>query len=147
MLTNSVKTLSATSPKSFQDRMQALSETNVAIMALAKQLGVEPGKLSLNLDRAKARLAELKSMQAEKMPAATPAAAVPAVADRPFESTGDATTDAAIKAAGCHSLAEFKAKGRRDNLFGTACNLPPGSIARQCAEKNLADAQAKLNQK
>ena len=76
MLTNSVKTLSATSPKSFQDRMQALSETNAAIVALAKQLGIEPGRLSLNLDRAKARLAELKTMQAEKMPAATPAATV-----------------------------------------------------------------------
>jgi hypothetical protein len=145
-----IKKISSSEPEDFKARMESIAAINGEIILMERQLGLPPKMPTINAKRTLNRYNELKALLAEKTTAPKPAA--PAASDatdaaRPFESTGDSTTDAAIKAAGCHSLAEFKSKGRRDNLFGTACNLPPGSLARQCVEKNLADAQAKLNQK
>ena len=140
MITDSIKILSETSPDNFSKRMQAVADINAASSALETKLGLPHSLPSLNPARAKARFSLLQSKAAEKSIHPKPAAqaeAVPASPARQFESSGDATTDAAIKAAGCHSLAEYKASGRKNRLFATAVNLPAGSLARKCAEANL----------
>jgi len=88
-------------------------------------------------------VAELQGQLAAKNSTPAPAAA-PALDPRPVELTGNGATDKAIQASGCRSLAQYKAKAKRDQLFAAAVNMPPGSIARACAESNLAVAQREL---
>lgn len=141
MLTDSIKTLSATSPKSFQDRMTETARINAEIVTLAKQLGVEPGRLSLNSDRAKAHLAELRAQAAAKYSPSAPVASAPFA--RPVELTGDKTTDAAVTASGSRSLAELKLKSNQKRLTALVASLPPG-LSLDAAKKNLAACEAEL---
>lgn len=66
MQTANIQSLENTSPRDFQKRMDETARTNAEIVVLEKQLGLTPSRLSLNLARAKARLAELRN-QAVKM--------------------------------------------------------------------------------
>lgn len=156
-LEKSIKILAATPPPNFapgsvskrtvKGKWAYLSANkgNARIAELEKTLGIEHTAPILNLARMNIRIAELEDMLAEKStPAQAAAAAIPPEPKREFQSTGDATMDSAIKAAGCFSLEEFKAKSNRDRHFAAAANLPPGSLARQCAEENLRRAQAQM---
>ena len=143
MLSDALKTLSA--PPSAGERKQALADVNAKITTLELQLGIKARLMPiLNAPRAAARLAELQGQLAAKNSTATPAAAASPPDSRPVELTGDATTDKAIAASGCHSRRHYSAKAKRDKLFATAANLPPGSTSRACAESNLAKAQEEL---
>ena len=145
MLEKSLATLAATPPPPAQERKQALADANAKIAVLESQLGIKARLMPIfNPTRAAARLAELQALAAKGV-TPTPAAAAPALAPSPVEKTGDAMTDAAMLAAGVPNLRALKAKAKRDQLFATAASLPPGSLARECAEANLAKAQASLN--
>jgi hypothetical protein len=145
-LKDSIAILAATPPPA-QERKQALADANAKITALEAQLGLAHKLMPIfNPARAAARLAELQGQLAAKGVTSAPAAAVPAPAPRPVEKTGDAMTDAAVLAAGVPNLRALKAKAKRDQLFATAANLPSGTLARACAESNLAKAQAELNE-
>jgi hypothetical protein len=141
MLEDALKTLS--NPPSIGAKKQALAEIHAKIVFLESRLGIRHGMFQFNSTKAVARLAELESQLAAKGATLAPAAA-PAPDSRPVELTGNGATDKAIQASGCRSLAQYKAKAQRDRLFATAANLPPGSVARQCAESNLAAAQREL---
>lgn len=143
MLKDALQTLSEKSPV---ERKQLLAEANAKIHHLEAQLGIRPKLMPFfNPARAAARIEELEKQLADKpAPAAEPAKAPAAAVARPLELTGDTFTDKAIKESGCHNLATMKAKKRRDDLFATAASLPPGSLARQCAEQNLAAANAEF---
>jgi hypothetical protein len=141
MLSDALKTLSA-SP-SAGEKKKVLAAMNGQIAVLESQLGLEHKLMPiLNVDRAGKRLAELQSALAGKGVRPTSAAAAPAA--RLFESSGDPLTDKAIMAAGCHNLAQYRAKLKADRAFATATALPQGSISRAAAEKNLGLALAEL---
>jgi hypothetical protein len=147
-----LKTLAASAPKSFQQKMAATAEVNAQIADLAAKLGIPTPRLGMNLDRAIEQLETLQgrlAMRDNPAPPAAPALSQAGAPDapvaRPVELTGNATTDKWIADSGCKSLSEFKAKAKRDRLFAVASALPPGSAARACAEANLAAAQTALN--
>lgn len=140
-LSDSIAVLSATPPPGLSKK-QALSNIFAKIVFLESRLGIPHSMFEFNSSKAVARLAELEKLVAEKGLAPAPAAAAPT--PRSVELTGDATTDKAIAASGCRSLAQYKAKAKRDQLFAVAANLLPGSVARKCAESNLAAAQREL---
>jgi hypothetical protein len=73
-------------------------------------------------------------------PASTPPAAA-----RPFESSGDAAIDRAMRANGTHNLRAYKAKVRCDELEADAAKLPAGSLSRKAVESNLSRARAAFN--
>lgn len=149
-LSDSIAVLAATAPPGLSKK-QALAEVNSKITTLRTQLGKSPRLMPiLDSARAIAELAELEGQLAAGGRVPTPAALAPVAAAttpvaRPFESSGDGLTDSVVKASGVHNLRTFKAKSRRDRLFAAAANLPPGSLARACAESNLAKAQTELN--
>jgi hypothetical protein len=120
-----------------------LGDLNARISALETQLGVAHRLPTLNEARAAARLGELERQIASQTIAPC-AAAVPASEPRPVKKTGDAMTDAAVLAAGVPNLRALKAKAKRDQLSAAASILPPGSLARKCAESNLQEAEAEL---
>ena len=150
-LSESIAVLANTVPPGAKQKKLALSAVNAQIIMLESRLGISPRLMPIfNPAKAIARLTELESQIAAKgngptAAALAPIAAAPAAAARPVELTDDATLDKAIAASGCHNLRHYSAKAKRDKLFATAANLPPGSLARQCAESNLAKAQTELN--
>lgn len=145
MLEKSLATLAATPPPPAQKRKQALADANAKIAVLESQLGIKARLMPIfNPTRAAARLADLEKQLAAKSTVLMPGSALTAPVARPLELTGNATLDEAIAASGCHSLRHYSAKATRDQLFAAAANLPPGSIARACAESNLQKAEAKL---
>ena len=155
-LKDSIAILAATTPPPPATRKEHnVGRANARISELEKALGAAHGPPTFNIIRANRRIEHLEGLLAQVKAgtlapasvALAPAAAVTAQAAvaRPVELTGDATLDKAIVASGCYSLRHYSAKAMRDKLFATAATLPPGSLARQCAESNLAKAQTELN--
>jgi hypothetical protein len=144
MLEKSLAILAATPPPSpIAARREALGNANAEISRLEVQLGIAHGMPFLNPGRAGKHLAELQAQVATKATTSPIVAALAPVA-RPIELTGAATIDKAIAASGTHNLRAFRLKAKRDQLFATVASLPPG-LTRQCAESNLAKAQAALD--
>jgi hypothetical protein len=150
MLSDALKTLSA--PPSGK-RIQSTIDANVLhnskeIAALEKQMGLPPSAFEHRLAMSRARLEVLRQMAGQPPTVASTASAAPVAAAaqapvaRPFEPSGDSMTDRAILAAGCHSLAQYRAKLKADQAFAIATALPQGSISRAAAEKNLGIALA-----
>jgi hypothetical protein len=145
MLENSIAVLSSTPPPSpIAARREALGNANAAISRLEVQLGIAHSMPWLNPARAEKRLAQLQQQLVAKAPTAPVSAAALAPVARPIELTGSAVLDNGIADSGCHSRRHYSAKVKRDKLFAAAASLPAGSLTRQCAERNLAAAQAAL---
>jgi len=138
MLTTALKTLSNPPSSPIVARRRAVADLNARISTLETELGIPHKVAAWNLKLATARLAALEKQLAAKSAAPIPSAA-PSV-----ELTGAGTLDRAIQASGVHNLRALKLKMKRDQFFAAAVNLPPGSVARECAEANLAKAQAEL---
>jgi len=148
MLKESLALLAATKPPSpIAAKRQALADLNAEIAGLQTELGLPHTMPVWNAARATALVEKLRAQTAANNATPPPTAAqtpgAPA-ATRPVEPSGDGTLDRAIVASGTHNLRTYKLKARRDRLFAAAVNLPPGSIARACAESNLQKAEAAL---
>lgn len=140
MLNNSIAILAATPPPA-KKKLSEMADLNGRIAVLENKLGLAHRLPTLNSQRAQARLTELESMQAQR---AIPAQISKVAAEHPFEPSGSAVVDSAIKAGGSRSLKEHQLKQRRAALAETVANAKPGNLQHQAATQKLAEIESEI---
>jgi hypothetical protein len=129
----------------------ALKAVNGRIHDVERSLAMPLGLRFSDLAKARERRAELEGLVATQSkpkaaPLATAVATPPAPIARPFEPSGDTMVDAAVKAAGCHSLDHYKALTKRNDLAALVEKFPARTVDGEASRANLARAEAELRQ-